>query len=427
MEVPQRVDAAGDEVAAAVNLGEDVEEAVNLGEAAEEAVISGEDAEEERMMEKLQAIAGPTYDLPVAEKEKKKFTNKCRLFVGNLTDDTTMDEFQEMFKDYRENAEKARQALNGTMRNGRLLKVRFSSIGSSLKVKRLSPWVSNELLELAFSVFGELERATVIVDERGKSTGEGIIEFAKKPCAQACLSKCTENSFFITESLCPIEVETLKEEEEEEGLSEKVLPKKYHDYRRERSVGPRFGHEGSFEAEYGARWKQLYEMEKQRREQLDQEIKLEMEKLRDQMEFARRQHETEILREQLRRREMEQERTKSDWDARQAQREQERRRMEEEMQRRQESMQARMRQSEDDLKRRQQENKLFMQANELNSLLDQSEQAMWGDQRAPPAAGGDQVPPAAGGYGQAPPGWGTPPAGAPGGFDAHGTVVSGAA
>ena len=57
------------------------------------------------MMEKLQAIAGPTYDLPVAEKEKKKFTNKCRLFVGNITEDTSMDEFQEMFKVFGEIAE----------------------------------------------------------------------------------------------------------------------------------------------------------------------------------------------------------------------------------------------------------------------------------------------------------------------------------
>ena len=130
-------------------------------------------------------------------------------------------------------------------------------------------------------------------------------------------------------------------------------------------VGPRFGQEGSFEAEYGARWKQLYELEKQRREQLDQEMKMEMDKLRDQMEFARRQHETEMLREQLRRREMEQERSKSDWDVRQAQREEERRRLEEDMQRRQESMQARMRQSEEDLKRRQQENKLFMQVSRV--------------------------------------------------------------
>jgi len=354
---------------------------------------------EDRLNDKLQQIAGPTYDLPVNEnKEPKKFTNKCRLFVGNLTDDTTMDEFQEMFAvfgeiaepyinlekafgfvklDYRANAEKARQTLNGTIRNGRMLKVRFSAMGCTLKVKRLSPWVSNELLELAFSIFGELERATVVVDERGKSTGVGIVEFAKKPCALFSLKKCTESSFFLTEGLCPVEVEPLNEEDLEDGLSEQVLPKKNHEYMRERSAGPRLAQPGSFEAEYGNRWKQLYEMEKQRRDQLEQEMKMEMEKLRDQMEFARRQHETEMLREQLRRREMEQERTKGDWDVRQAQREEERRRLEEEMQRRQETMQSRMRQSEDDLKRRQQENQLFMQANELNSLLDQQEQGIW--------------------------------------------------
>ncbi|XP_037075249.1 protein no-on-transient A-like [Pollicipes pollicipes] len=389
---------------------------------------------EERLMEKLQAVAGPTYDLPVADqKEKKKFTNKCRLFVGNLTDETTMEEFQEMFKvfgeiaepylnlekafgfiklDYRENAEKARQALNGTMRNGRLLKVRFSSMGSSLKVKRLSPWVSNELLELAFSVFGELERAVVIVDERGKSTGEGIVEFAKKPCALACLKKCTESSFFITEGLCPVEVETLQEDDEEEGLCEKVLPKKHQEYRRERSTGPRFSVPGSFESEYGSRWKQLYDMEKQRRSQLEKEIKMEMDKLRDQMEFARREHETEMLREQLRRREMEQERSKGDWDVRQQQREEERRRLEEDMQRRQDAMQTRMRQSEDDMKRRQQENQLFMQASELSSLLDQQEQVMWGDQAVGAGPPGEQD----AGFGGRP-GWGVPP---PGSFDGHG-------
>ena len=164
----------------------------------------------------------------------------------------------------------------------------------------------------------------------------------------------------LCRGLCPVEVEPLNEEDLEDGLSEQVLPKKNHEYMRERSVGPRLAMPGSFEAEYGNRWKQLYELEKQRREQLDQEMNMEMEKLRDQMEFARREHETEMLREQLRRREMEQERTKSDWDVRQQQREQERRRLEEEMQRRQESMQNRMRQSEDDLKRRQQENQLFM-------------------------------------------------------------------
>ncbi len=66
-------------------------------------------------------------------------------------------------------------------------------------MKNLSPNVSNELLKDAFEkYFGCIERAVVIVDDRGKSTGEGIIEFEKKPSAQKCLNECTERCFFIT-------------------------------------------------------------------------------------------------------------------------------------------------------------------------------------------------------------------------------------
>lgn len=83
------------------------------------------------------------------------------------------------------------------MRKGRALKVRFAPY-SQIKVKNLTPWVSNELLERAFSVFGEIERAIVIVDDRGKSTGEGIVEFCRKPSAQLALRKCTEGCYFLT-------------------------------------------------------------------------------------------------------------------------------------------------------------------------------------------------------------------------------------
>ena len=43
----------------------------------------------------------------------------------------------------------------------------------------------------------------------------------------------------VHRSLCPVEVEVLKEDDELEGLSEKALPKKYHEYHRERSVSHR--------------------------------------------------------------------------------------------------------------------------------------------------------------------------------------------
>lgn len=68
-----------------------------------------------------------------------------------------------------------------------------------MKVKNLSPNVSNELLKQAFEQhFGVVERAVIIVDDRGKSTGEGIVEFEKKPSAQKCLVECTESCFFVT-------------------------------------------------------------------------------------------------------------------------------------------------------------------------------------------------------------------------------------
>lgn len=103
-----------------------------------------------------------------------------------------------VFQDYRVNAEKAKRELDGSTRKGRVLKVRFAPNSSIIKVKNLTPFVSNELLERAFSIFGEIERAVVIVDERGKSLEEGVIEFARKTHAQLALRKCTEGCYFIT-------------------------------------------------------------------------------------------------------------------------------------------------------------------------------------------------------------------------------------
>lgn len=59
-------------------------------------------------------------------------------------------------QDYRANAEKAKRELDGKMRKNRPMKVRFAPLGASIRVKNLSDQVSNELLELAFSVFGDV-------------------------------------------------------------------------------------------------------------------------------------------------------------------------------------------------------------------------------------------------------------------------------
>ena len=101
--------------------------------------------------------------------------------------------------------------------------MRFATHGAALKVKHLGAFVSNELLEQAFSTFGAIERAIVIVDDRGKPTGEGIIEFARKPGAQQALTRINEGCFFLGSALRPIMVEPLEQKDEEDGLPEKFL------------------------------------------------------------------------------------------------------------------------------------------------------------------------------------------------------------
>jgi len=64
-------------------------------------------------------------------------------------------------------------------------------------------------------------------------------------------------------------------------------------------VGPRFAELGSFEHEYGTRWKQLHELHKQKAEALKREMEMEETKLEAQMEYARYEHETELLKERM--------------------------------------------------------------------------------------------------------------------------------
>lgn len=334
---------------------------------------------------RLAEIGGPTHELPPVDTSEKQFSGRNRLYVGNLPPSITEDEVKELLKkfgevsesflnnekhfaflrlDYRENAEKAKRELDGKLHNQRNLRVRFAPHQGALRVKNLGPWVSNELLHRAFSVFGDLERALVFVDERGRSKGEGLVEFEKKPSAMEALRRCSEGSFFITSSLRPCIVELADDTDDDDGLSEKMLPKRSPEFNKEREVGPRFAAPSSFEFEYGEKWKQLYEMKKQKLEALDREMKLEEDKLIAQMEFARYEHETESLRQQLAQREQEREQNKNMWQ----QKEQEMgRMMESEQMRRHEEekmMQERMQMQDVNMKRRQEENSMFMQGQE---------------------------------------------------------------
>jgi len=125
------------------------------------------------------------------------------------------------------------------------------------------------------------------------------------------------------------------------------------------------------------KWKQLYEMKKQKLEALEREMKLEEDKLIAQMEYARYEHETETLNRQLEQREAQREQTKTMWEQREAEMGQmfemeQKRRNEEEM-----MMMGRMKKQEEGMRKRQEENNLFMQAQELNNMLDQNDRMPW--------------------------------------------------
>ncbi|CAH1955622.1 unnamed protein product [Acanthoscelides obtectus] len=342
------------------------------------------------------SLSGPTFDIPAVPMTEKKFNGRNRLYIGNISPEVTEDDIKELFQpfgeinetfinkeknfgfikvDYHSNAEKAKRELDGHLLKGRNLKIRFAPNSTTIKVKNLTPFVSNELLYYSFSVFGEIERAMVCVDERGKPTGEGIIDFARKGSATHAIRRCSEGCFFLTGSLRPVIVETYEVVDDVDGYPEKNIPKKSMDYHKEREQGPRFATPGSFENEYGMRWKQLYDLHSQKEEALKKELELEKEKLAAQMEYAKYEHETEVLRDQLRAREMDKERQKIEWERKQRMVEEERLRTEEQMRRQQEDMESRMLAQQEELRRRQQENTLFMQAHNLDSMLEQQEQA----------------------------------------------------
>jgi non-POU domain-containing octamer-binding protein len=108
---------------------------------------------------------------------------------------------------------------------GKLLRARFACHSASLTLRNLPQYVSNELLEEAFPVFGQVERAVVIVDDRGRPSGKGTADFSGKPAARKALDRCSEGSFPRTTFPPPLTVEPMDQLDGEQGLPEKLVLK----------------------------------------------------------------------------------------------------------------------------------------------------------------------------------------------------------
>ncbi|XP_041439920.1 splicing factor, proline- and glutamine-rich isoform X2 [Xenopus laevis] len=329
---------------------------------------------------------------------EKTYTQRCRLFVGNLPTDINDDEFKKLFEKYGEPgevfinkskgfgfikletrafAEIAKAELDDLPMRGRQLRVRFATHSAALSVRNLSQFVSNELLEEAFSQFGPVERAVVIVDDRGRSTGKGIVEFAAKPAARKALERCTDGVFLLTTTPMPVMVEPLEQFDDEDGLPEK-LAQKNHLYQKEREVPPRFAQHGTFEFEYSQRWKSLDEMEKQQRAQVEKNMKEAKEKLESEMEDAYHEHQANLLRQDLMRRQEELRRMEEIHNQEMQKRKEMQLRQEEERRRREEEVLLRQREMEEQMRRQREEGyrMSYMDPRERDMRMGASQMAM---------------------------------------------------
>ena len=66
------------------------------------------------------------------------------------------------------------------MLKGREVRVRPAAHKATAWVKNIPTLVHNDKLKEAFQRFGEVERAVVVVDDRGNSKGYGFVEFAQR-------------------------------------------------------------------------------------------------------------------------------------------------------------------------------------------------------------------------------------------------------
>ncbi|KAI6223604.1 hypothetical protein M3Y99_01450000 [Aphelenchoides fujianensis] len=234
---------------------------------------------------------------------KKTFTTRCRLFVGNLPNEVNEEECRKMFQEF--------GTIGECFLSGKGIRFRPLPFASRPTERRFvcsnsrRP-VSNEVLYNTFSMFGEVERAVHVVDERGKPTGEGVVEFERKAAALDALRQIEDRVFILALNTHPLRA----------GADGKPG-------RRGRSLGAHgpaecgpqgsrhsspFADEKSFEFSYGMRWKELYQFEKSRREQLDAELRDRRRQLEADMELEFEDFRAERLRLELEERKRELER-----------------------------------------------------------------------------------------------------------------------
>jgi len=250
---------------------------------------------------------------------EKKFSGRCRLFIANMNNGTTEEDLRELFGqfgetgevfvnkekgfgfirfDFRHNAEIAKSTLDKTEFKGRNIQVRFATHASALEIHGLDRFASNEFIEKAMSIFGKVERAVVVCDDRGRSKGYAIVEYEWKKTAQKVLDRFKGEMFVLGRLPKPVFAKPLSQVDEEEGVREEDL-ERLQGIEGEREFPPRFISPSSFEYTWAKKWRDLYIEEEDKKARLDQELRDSRYKLELEMESALQEQEALKMREGL--------------------------------------------------------------------------------------------------------------------------------
>lgn len=110
--------------------------------------------------------------------------------------------------------------------------------------------------------------------------------------------------FLINSELRPILVEMLDLNDDEDGQSENSIVKS-NQYYAAREQSPRFAEPGTFDYDIGLKWKNLYQQDMDRKEQVKQRFEDDVKQIEQEMDLVYKEHQARIMREEIQRREQE--------------------------------------------------------------------------------------------------------------------------
>eukprot|EP00794_Sanderia_malayensis_P000442 gene442-1083_t len=250
--------------------------------------------------------------------DERRFSTRGKLFIANLNKSSTKEDLEKLFgkfgdtseafvnnekgfgfihMDYRINAEIAKSSLDGTDFKGRTLRIKYAAPFSAIEVHGIDQFCSNESVATAFGKFGSVERARIVCDERGKSKGYAIVEFAFKKNAQNAIQRVNEGLFVLGRYPKAVNVKPLAQIDEE-GIHEKDIEERP-GVMKDREYKARFIFQSSAEYQLTKKLNDFDTVARERRETFERELREQRREIELEIENFVEEREDDYVRQAL--------------------------------------------------------------------------------------------------------------------------------